>query len=80
MDNVEDIRNEFAWKLDMQDFEKDKWQKKFDIRWENHQYDFIKILCDSERAFWKDKKLCLTAKGMLVADKITVELMCQRHS
>ena len=24
MDNVEDIRNEFAWKLDMQDFEKDK--------------------------------------------------------
>ena len=58
----------------------DKWQKKFDIRWENHQYDFIKMLCDSGRAFWKDKKLCLTAKGMLVADKITVELMCQGHS
>ena len=51
------------------------WQKRFGLHWQKQQHDFVNGLCDEGRAFWEDQYLCLTPKGMLLADRITVELM-----
>ena len=53
----------------------EKWQNRFGLKWQKHEVDFVNQLCDSERAFWAEHNLCLTAKGMLLADRITVELL-----
>ena len=41
----------------------------------NQQLNFVQELCDDGRAFWEGQHLCLTSKGMLLADRITVQLM-----
>ena len=51
------------------------WQRRFGLQWQKQQLDFVQELCDEGRAFWEDQHLCLTPKGMLLADKITVELL-----
>ena len=51
------------------------WQKRFGLHWQKQQHNFVNGLCDEGRAFWEDQYLCLTPKGMLLADRITVELM-----
>ncbi len=53
----------------------EQWQTRFGSLWENQQFDILNELCDTGRAFWKGQQLCLTSKGMLLADRITVELM-----
>ncbi len=53
----------------------EQWQTRFGFQWKKQQHDFVNELCDEGRAFWKGQQLCLTAKGMLLADRITVELM-----
>ena len=53
----------------------EQWQKRFGLQWKKQQLDLVEELCTAGRAFWKGQHLCLTAKGMLLADRITVELM-----
>ena len=53
----------------------EQWQKRYGLQWEKQQLDLVNELCAAGRAFWKGQYLCLTAKGMLLADRITVELM-----
>ena len=55
----------------------EQWQKRFGLQWKKQQLDLVEELCTAGRAFWKGQHLCLTAKGMLLADRITVELMPQ---
>ena len=55
----------------------EQWQKRFGLQWKKQQLDLVDELCTAGRAFRKDQHLCLTAKGMLLADRITVELMPQ---
>jgi len=53
----------------------EKWLTSFGLKWQKQHAEFVQRLCDEERAFWEDQHLCLTPKGMLLADKITVQLM-----
>jgi len=53
----------------------EQWQKRFCLQWKKQQLDLVNELCAAGKAFRKDQHLCLTAKGMLLADRITVELM-----
>ena len=53
----------------------EQWQKRFGLQWKKQQLDLVNELCAAGRAFRKGQYLCLTAKGMLLADRITVELM-----
>ena len=55
----------------------EQWQKRFGLQWKKQQLDLVEELCTAGRAFRKGQHLCLTAKGMLLADRITVELMPQ---
>jgi oxygen-independent coproporphyrinogen-3 oxidase len=53
----------------------EQWQKRYGLKWEKEQLDLVNELCAAGRALRKGQHLCLTAKGMLLADRITVELM-----
>ena len=53
----------------------EQWQKRFGLQWKKQQIDLVDKLCAAGRAFRKGQHLCLTAKGMLFADRITVDLM-----
>jgi len=55
----------------------EQWLKRYGLQWEKQQFDFVNELCVARRAFWDGQHLCLTTKGMLLADRITVELMPQ---
>ncbi|MDE0792676.1 MAG: radical SAM family heme chaperone HemW [SAR324 cluster bacterium] len=57
----------------------EQWQKRFGLQWKKQQLDLVEELCTAGRAFRKGQHLCLTAKGMLLADRITVELMPESH-
>ena len=52
-----------------------EWQTRFGLHLQNQQLKFVQELCGDGRAFWEGQHLCLTPKGMLLADKITVQLM-----
>jgi len=45
------------------------------LQWQKQHTEFVQRLCDEGRAFWKGQRLCLSPKGMLLADRITVQLM-----
>ena len=53
----------------------EQWQKRYGLKWGKEQLDLVNELCAAGRALRKGQHLCLTAKGMLLADRITVELM-----
>ena len=52
-----------------------EWQTRFGLHLQNQQLKFVQELCGDGRAFWEGQHLCLTPKGMLLADRITVQLM-----
>jgi len=52
-----------------------EWQTRYGLHLQNQQLNFVQELCDDGRAFWEGQHLCLTPKGMLLADRITVQLM-----
>ena len=52
-----------------------EWQTRYGLHLQNQQLNFIQELCDDGRAFWEGQHLCLTPKGMLLADRISVQLM-----
>lgn len=51
------------------------WLDSYELCWSKEQVAFVQGLCDEARAFWKADYLCLTPKGLLLADRITVQLM-----
>ena len=53
----------------------EEWQTRFGLQWQKQHTEFVQGLCDEGRAFWKGQRLCLSPKGMLLADRITVQLM-----
>jgi len=53
----------------------EEWQKCYGLNLKKQHLDYVQELCDDGRAFWKGQCLCLTSKGMLMADRITVDLM-----
>jgi len=53
----------------------EEWQTSFGLRLQKLHTEFVQGLCDEGRAFWKGQRLCLSPKGMLMADRITVQLM-----
>ena len=53
----------------------EQWQNRYGLDLQEQQLDYVQELCDDGRAFWENKRLCLTSKGMLLADRITVHLM-----
>ena len=52
-----------------------EWQARFGLHLQYQQLKFVQELCGDGRAFWEGQHLCLTPKGMLLADRITVQLM-----
>ena len=52
-----------------------EWQTRFGLHLQYQQLKFVQELCGDGRAFWEGQHLCLTPKGMLLADRITVQLM-----
>ena len=58
------------------------WENYFGLQFNQKELDFVKTLCDSELAFWKGSNLCLTPKGLLLVDAITLELSIfeQKHN
>jgi len=51
------------------------WQNCFGFELQKTQIDFICRLCELGYAFWQEQNLCLSSKGFLIVDSITVELM-----
>jgi len=50
------------------------WENYFGLKLQQRELDFVNKLCDSELAFWNGGNLCLTPKGFLLVDSITLEL------
>ena len=52
-----------------------EWLEKFGLIWSIHEEQYVNELYENGYAFKKDNHFCLTPKGMLMADKITVEMI-----
>jgi len=51
------------------------WIKQFELNWSPQEEQFVNSLYDQGYALKKDNHFCLTPKGMLLADSITVQMM-----
>jgi len=52
-----------------------RWVERFELEWSEREEQYVKFLCDHGHALKKDNHFYLTPKGMLLADRITVEMM-----
>ena len=55
-------------------FNVDAWENYFGLKFQQRVLDLVETLCDSELAYWEGENLCLTPKGFLLVDSITLEL------
>ncbi len=55
-----------------------EWEELFGLDLQKQQLDYLQELCDDGRAFWNGNKFCLTSWGMLLADRIIVNLMPEK--
>lgn len=53
----------------------DNWLNRFGLYWGTQEEKYVHSLCEQGYAIRKGSSLCLTPKGMLIADRITVQLM-----
>ena len=51
------------------------WIERFELEWSPQEEQYVNSLCVQGHALKKDNHLCLTPKGMLLADSITVQMM-----
>ena len=56
-------------------FNLDVWRKKFGLKFKKTQIDFVENICNSGLAYWENNNLCLTPKGFLLVDRITLEIL-----
>jgi len=52
-----------------------EWIERFDLEWSPQEERFVNSLYEQGYALNKNNNFCLTPKGMLLADRITVEIM-----
>ena len=57
-----------------------EWIKRFELEWSPQQERYVNLLYDQGRAINRDNHFCLTPKGMLVVDRITVDMMPSNSS
>ncbi len=57
-----------------------EWFEKFEMEWSPREEQYLDVLRENGYALKKDNHLCLTPKGMLMADRITVEMMPSNSS
>ena len=56
------------------------WVEQFELKWSAHEERYVNSLYEQGNALKKNNNFCLTPKGMLLADSITVQMMPSRTS
>ena len=56
------------------------WIERFELEWSPQEEQYVNSLYEQGHALKKDNHICLTPKGMLLADSITVQMMPSRTS
>ena len=51
------------------------WVERFELKWSAQEERYVNFLYEQGHALKKNNNFCLTPKGMLIADRITVEMM-----
>ena len=49
--------------------------ERFELEWSPQEEQYVNSLYEQGHALKKDNQFCLTPKGMLLADNITVQMM-----
>jgi len=57
-----------------------EWIERFELEWGPQEEGYVNSLYNQGRAIKKDNHFCLTPKGMLIADRITVDMMPSNRS
>ena len=52
-----------------------EWIERFELEWSPQEEQYVNSLFEQWHAFKKENHFCLTRKGMLLADSITVQMM-----
>ena len=52
-----------------------EWIQRFELEWSPLEEQYVNSLYEQGYALKKDNNFCLTPKGMLLADSITVQMM-----
>ena len=52
-----------------------RWIERFELEWSTNEEEYVNSLCEQGHALKIDNHFCLTPKGMLLADSITVQMM-----
>ncbi|MEC9070083.1 MAG: hypothetical protein VYC02_08470, partial [SAR324 cluster bacterium] len=51
------------------------WVERFELKWSPREEQYVNSLYEQGHALKKNNNFCLTPRGMLLADRITVEMM-----
>ena len=51
------------------------WVERFELKWSHREEQYVNSLYEQGHALKKNNNFCLTPRGMLLADRITVEMM-----
>ena len=52
-----------------------EWIERFELEWSTQEEEYVNLLYEQGHALKKGNRFCLTPKGMLLADNITVQMM-----
>ena len=52
-----------------------RWIERFELEWSPQEEQYVNSLYEQGHALKKNNHFCLTPKGMLLADSITVQMM-----
>lgn len=55
-----------------------EWIERFELKWSLQEENYVNTLYEQGHALKKDNHFCLTPKGMIIADRITVEMMLSK--